>query len=101
MNTVVLSFRLASFARRTSLARNGRDCVMSGRRLRNSGPLSKMLKLPAGAVMYWCGESRTKLDGEAIANALRALKTWRFEPATKDGKPIAIHSQISMSFNIQ
>jgi TonB family protein len=41
------------------------------------------------------------LHPDLDANAVRALKTWRFEPATKDGKPVAIRSQISMSFNIQ
>jgi TonB family protein len=41
------------------------------------------------------------LNPDLDANALRALKTWRFEPATKDGKAVAIRSQISMSFNVQ
>jgi TonB family protein len=41
------------------------------------------------------------LHPDLDANALLAVKTWRFEPATKDGKPVTIRSRISMSFNIQ
>jgi TonB family protein len=34
------------------------------------------------------------------ANAIRALRTWRFEPATKEGEPVAMHARISNSFRL-
>jgi len=37
------------------------------------------------------------LDQQAIA----AVKTWRFEPATKDGKPVAVHLRAEVSFRIR
>ena len=41
------------------------------------------------------------LHPDLDANALRALKTWRFEPATKDGNPVAIRSQISLQNSVE
>lgn len=37
------------------------------------------------------------LDQQAIA----AVKTWTFEPATKDGKPVAVHLHAEVSFRIR
>jgi TonB family protein len=34
------------------------------------------------------------------ANAMRTVKTWRFKPGTRDGKPAAVFAQISVSFNL-
>jgi TonB family protein len=34
------------------------------------------------------------------ANAIIAMKKWRFEPAMKDGHPVAIRVQISTSFRL-
>jgi len=36
------------------------------------------------------------LDDKAIA----ALKLWRFEPAMKDGKPVAVHISVEVSFRL-
>jgi len=37
------------------------------------------------------------LDQQAIA----AVMTWTFEPATKDGKPVAVHLRAEVSFRIR
>ena len=37
------------------------------------------------------------LDHQAIA----AVQTWKFEPATKDGKPVAVHIHAEVSFRIR
>ncbi len=34
-------------------------------------------------------------------SAMNAVKQWRFEPATKDGKPVAVFTNIEVSFNLQ
>jgi len=36
------------------------------------------------------------LDKQAIA----AVSTWRFEPATKDGKPVAVHLAVQVTFRL-
>jgi protein TonB len=35
------------------------------------------------------------LDEEAIA----AVKRWKFQPATKDGKPVAVQINVEMNFH--
>jgi protein TonB len=37
------------------------------------------------------------LDKQAIA----AVRTWRFEPATKDGKPVAVHVKAEVDFRVR
>jgi TonB family protein len=37
------------------------------------------------------------LDQQAVA----AVKTWRFEPGTKDGKPVAVHLKADVTFRIR
>ncbi len=37
------------------------------------------------------------LDQQAIA----AVQTWKFEPATEDGKPVAVHIHAEVSFRIR
>ena len=41
------------------------------------------------------------LDAGLDANALIAFQTWRFEPAQKDGKPVATTVTVMMSFHLQ
>ena len=36
------------------------------------------------------------LDNQVLA----AVRTWRFEPAIKDGKPVAVHLNAEVSFNL-
>jgi TonB family protein len=37
------------------------------------------------------------LDDEAV----RAIRQWRFEPGTKDGKPVAVRIEVEMSFKLK
>lgn len=43
--------------------------------------------------------SRT-LDKELDEQAIRAVRQWKFEPATKDGKPVAVYVTIEIAFHI-
>jgi hypothetical protein len=36
------------------------------------------------------------LDGKAM----EAVRSWKFEPATKDGKPVAVHLQVEVQFRL-
>ena len=43
----------------------------------------------------------TKGLGEGLdKQALAAVRTWKFEPATKDGKPVAVHLNVEVSFRL-
>ena len=42
-------------------------------------------------------DSRLGLDQEAI----KAMKQWRFNPGTKDGKPVAVRVQIESTFTLR
>jgi periplasmic protein TonB len=33
-------------------------------------------------------------------NAMEELKTWRFEPATRKGQPVAVEMNIEVAFNL-
>jgi len=39
------------------------------------------------------------LDADLDAEAVKALKQWRFSPGTKDGAPVAVSVEIEMSFS--
>ncbi len=41
------------------------------------------------------------LDKDLDKNALECVKKWKFEPATKDGKPVATHVAVEVSFRVQ
>lgn len=41
------------------------------------------------------------LDKDLDKNAVECVKKWKFEPATKDGKPVATHVAVEVSFNVQ
>lgn len=40
------------------------------------------------------------LDEGLDANAIAAVKTWRFEPARKDGEPVAVSARIEVNFRL-
>jgi periplasmic protein TonB len=40
------------------------------------------------------------LDEGLDKQALAAVRTWRFEPATKDGKPVAVHENVEVDFRL-
>jgi TonB family protein len=40
------------------------------------------------------------LDKGLDKQALSAVSTWRFEPATKDGKPVAVHLSTDVTFRL-
>jgi len=42
----------------------------------------------------------TSLDGDLDKQALKAVGGWRFEPATKDGKPVAVRVKVEADFKL-
>lgn len=40
------------------------------------------------------------LDKDLDKQALAAVGTWKFEPATKDGKPVAVHLKAEVDFRL-
>ncbi len=42
----------------------------------------------------------TGLDKDLDKQALKAVGAWRFEPATKDGKPVAVRVKVEVDFNL-
>ncbi|MGP0076746.1 MAG: TonB family protein [Bryobacteraceae bacterium] len=41
------------------------------------------------------------LDPGMDANAIASIQTWRFQPGTKDGKPVAVRARIDVNFRLQ
>ena len=41
------------------------------------------------------------LDKDLDKNAVECVKKWKFEPATKDGKPVSTHVAVEVSFHVQ
>jgi TonB family protein len=41
------------------------------------------------------------LDKDLDKNAVECVKKWKFEPATKDGKAVASHVAVEVSFHVQ
>ena len=42
----------------------------------------------------------TSLDKDLDQQALAAMSKWKFEPATKDGQPVAVHLKAEANFRI-
>jgi len=43
----------------------------------------------------------TSLDAGLDQEAIKAVKQWRFEPGTKDGKPVPVLMTIEMTFTLR
>jgi len=43
---------------------------------------------------------KTSLRGDLDASALQAVREWKFEPATKDGKPVAVQVNVEVTFRL-
>jgi TonB family protein len=43
----------------------------------------------------------TSLDKELDSQALKAVGTWKFQPATKDGKPVPVRIAVETDFRIR
>lgn len=41
------------------------------------------------------------LDPGLDANAVASLRTWRFQPATKDGKPVSVRAMVQVNFHLK
>jgi hypothetical protein len=41
-----------------------------------------------------------KLDPGLDGKAMEAVRSWKFEAATKDGKPVAVHLQVEVQFRL-
>jgi len=41
------------------------------------------------------------LDKDLDKNAVECVKKWKFEPATRDGKSVATHVAVEVSFHVQ
>jgi outer membrane biosynthesis protein TonB len=35
------------------------------------------------------------------ASAIASIKTWRFQPGTKNGKPVPVQAKIEVNFHLQ
>jgi TonB family protein len=40
------------------------------------------------------------LEPTLDANAIEAVKTWKFAPATKDGRPVAVEMRLEVDFKL-
>jgi TonB family protein len=41
------------------------------------------------------------LDPGMDANAIKSIESWRFQPGTKDGKPVAVRARIDVNFRLE
>ena len=41
------------------------------------------------------------LDRGLDANAIASIQTWRFQPGTKDGKPVPVRARIDVNFRLE
>ena len=45
-------------------------------------------------------EVTTSLDKDLDKQAIKAVSKWKFAPATKDGKPVAVHLAVVVDFHL-
>ncbi len=64
----------------------------------NGTVLVAMIVTPEGAVRD--PKVTKSLDKDLDKQALAAVRTWKFEPATRDGKPVAVHVKAEVDFRL-
>lgn len=57
-----------------------------------------MIVTPEGKVLD--PKVTKSLDKDLDKQALAAVRTWKFEPATKDGIPVAVHVKVEVDFRL-
>lgn len=65
----------------------------------NGTVLLSIVVTPDGAVRD--ARVTTKLDEGLDQQAIKTVKTWKFQPATKDGKPVSVRVAVEMTFKIR
>lgn len=71
----------------------------SARRAKKQGTVALAIVItPEGEVhdVEVCKNLEPSLDQEAV----ETVRRWKFEPATKDGKPVAVHVNVEVSFRL-
>jgi TonB family protein len=70
------------------------------RRKKISGTvLVSLVVTPEGTVRD--AKITTSLDKDLDDQALKAVRTWKFDPATKEGKPVAVRIAVEVSFRVR
>jgi len=46
-------------------------------------------------------EITKSLDPGLDANAIASIKTWRFQPGMKNGKPVAVRAKVEVNFRLR
>jgi protein TonB len=64
----------------------------------NGSVVVEMIVTPEGKVRDL--KIAKSLDKDLDKQALAAVSTWKFEPATKDGKPVAVHLKAEVDFRL-
>lgn len=65
----------------------------------NGVVLLSLVVTPEGAVRD--ARITTSLDKDLDQQALKTVNTWKFQPATKDGKPVAVRIAVEISFRVR
>jgi TonB family protein len=90
---------------------NGADLPKVVKWVRAQYTADSMRRRVKGAVLLQCVVNREgmptrveviqHLDDDIDKEAVHALQQWRFEPRTKDGKPVSVRIQVKMAFTMK
>ena len=64
----------------------------------NGSVVLSMIVTPEGTVRD--PKVTTSLDKELDKQAIACVKQWKFQPATKDGTPVAVHVNVEVDFRL-
>ena len=64
----------------------------------NGSVVLSMIVTPEGTVRD--PKVTTSLDKELDQQAIACVKKWKFQPATKDGNPVAVHVNVEVDFRL-